>query len=481
MLRVERLRSIGEVAGGVAHDMNNLLATILAQTQVLLHGLEDPALAGPLRAIERAARDGRESVKRIQKFGVRLSEDNYMLVPLDELVAEAARMTSYRWKDEAERHGLAIELRMELGLEASARINAGEIREVLVNLILNACDAMPQGGVITLRSRAEEGWGRIEVCDTGEGMDAETLAHAFELFFTTKGAENTGLGLTISRGIVRARGPAGGAQHAGGGDDVHPLAASAAGREPAARQAPSAPEISGRLRVLIVDDNPMVRTALVGAVACLGGEAEQAADGQAAVRLVAERQFDVVLTDLGMPGMSGWQVAEEVKRLAPDTRVALLDRLGRFAGAASLRRGNTVQARGNRHAGRGAGSPRAPPGRVGGGTEPFPEPFPKRLPILGRVGSVRAAGVGPLRRRRRWGGPGRDLLPHFPPPIIPATSFRTRYIARGEDRTGVVLLCHWPCPEGNLHDLLAQRRIIRARGELGKAGCRGASAGSTTR
>jgi signal transduction histidine kinase len=324
MLTVERLRSIGEVAGGVAHDFNNLLGVILNRTQVLLEKLDDPATLESLRLIERATRDGRDTVKRIQSFVSKHSDEANVVVNLDDLVSEALQMTAYRWKNEAEREGATITTEALLGAAPLVRVNPAEIREVLVNLIINACEAMPQGGHITVRTDSEEGVGRFAVTDTGVGMDEATREHIFDLFFTTKGASNTGLGLAISQGVIQRHGGRIAVVSAPGKGTTFtvslPLTTDKTEEETDLTSTPP----TSTLQVLVVDDDPMVREALQMALDAIGYPAVGAPNGQEAVELVKEQPFDVVVTDLGMPGMSGWKVAEEVKRLSPRTQVMIL-------------------------------------------------------------------------------------------------------------------------------------------------------------
>jgi len=325
ILRVERLRSIGEVAEGVAHDFNNVLSVILSRTQMLLREEKDPDRRTNLEIVEAAARDARDTVRRIQGFAGRSDEESFMPVNLDQVVQEALAMTSYRWRDAAERDGHTIIVETMLGSAPRVRGNPAEIRQVLINMIYNACDAMPQGGRLSIRTASEAGWGRLVVADTGVGMDEDTMAQAFGLFFTTKGSGNTGLGLSISQGIVQRHGGQIEVQSKVGEGTTFTVSLPLAEQQqdkPAPPQ--SEPTPSGDLRVLVVDDDAVVLAALQEAVQTLGYQAAGAPNGAAALQMVAAQQFDLVITDLGMPGMSGWQVAEEVKRLSPGTQVIIL-------------------------------------------------------------------------------------------------------------------------------------------------------------
>ncbi len=325
MIRTERLRSVGEVAGGVAHDFNNLLGVILSRVQVLLQQCPQPETRNSLQAIEKAARDGRDTVRRIQQFVGRRSGEALVIADLDEIVRGALQFTAYRWRDQAEREELPLEMHVELGAAPLVRVNPVEIREVAVNLILNACDALPHGGFLTVRTGIAEGWARLQVTDNGVGMDEATLAQAFELFYSTKGEGNAGLGLAVSEGIVQRHGGRIEVDSAPGQGTSFTVSLPLVAEPPAQEEVrmPQTPP-GDLLRVLVVDDDPAVLSAMQEAIDALGYCALGVASGAAALDLVRQQYFDVVVTDLGMPGMSGWQVAEEVKRLSPSTQVMIL-------------------------------------------------------------------------------------------------------------------------------------------------------------
>lgn len=324
MVQIERLRAIGEVAGGVAHDFNNVLGTILGRTQVLLAQTKDEAMQESLELMQTAARLGRETVKRIQRFMGRQEEEAYVPVNLDQLVEEALDMTRYRWKDEAQREGITINTRKQLGAGPTIRANAAEVREVLINLITNACDAMPEGGTLSVATTVEEGWATVEIADSGMGMNEETREQVFDLFFTTKGSENSGLGLTISQGIIQRHGGRIELESSPGEGTVFKVCLPLTGEEEEARSEETELTTSGPLRVLIVDDDSMLLGTMQEALKILEYDAATAGDGAAAIQQVEAEHFDVVITDLGMPGMSGWQVAEEVKQISPQTYVIIL-------------------------------------------------------------------------------------------------------------------------------------------------------------
>ena len=224
LVRAERLRATGELAVGVAHDFNNLLATILGRAEVLLGQVRDPEQRESLAAIQRAARDGAATVARMREYGRPVDASAFRPVDLGALVREAVELTRPRWQDEAQRMGRTISVRSDAGGGAGpGPLALGDpvaLREVLVNLLFNAFDALPSGGVISVGTtppgappreppgapEAAAGWVELVVTDAGTGMTEDVRRRAFEPFFTTKGAGGTGLGLAMVRKVVEAHG-----------------------------------------------------------------------------------------------------------------------------------------------------------------------------------------------------------------------------------------------------------------------------------
>ncbi len=209
LLQSEKLRTLGEMASGMVHDFNNLLATILGRTQILLQKLE--GLDGPsketylknLKAMEKAAQDGSHLLSQISQFGKAKAELNLEPVQLNEVVLDSLELTRPRWKNQSEAEGINIEVKTDLRARTLIKADAPQLREVLMNLIINAIDAMPQGGSLTLRTGENDRQVWLEVQDTGTGISEEILPKIFDPFFTTKGKKGTGLGLPICLSIVR--------------------------------------------------------------------------------------------------------------------------------------------------------------------------------------------------------------------------------------------------------------------------------------
>ncbi|MBI4640379.1 MAG: HAMP domain-containing histidine kinase, partial [Candidatus Tectomicrobia bacterium] len=209
-LQIEKLKLMGEMASGVAHHMNNLLASVLGGVEILLRStdrLKPEESQKILKVIETSARDGAETVRNLQKFVHKKSPEAEAVVDLGQLVRQALDILQSRWKDEAQKQGIPLHLHLHLPESLTIRGYPHELREVFTNLIVNALDAMPAGGTLTIRSWVEDEWGCLSISDTGIGMPKELMERAFEPFFTTKGVgKGTGLGLTISAKIMKKHG-----------------------------------------------------------------------------------------------------------------------------------------------------------------------------------------------------------------------------------------------------------------------------------
>jgi signal transduction histidine kinase/CheY-like chemotaxis protein len=309
LVRTERLRALGQMAAGVAHDFNNLLTAIVGRAEILLSQASTPQILGDLSGIRQAALDGAQTVRRIQEFT--RTRESRPLVPVDVVAAvrEAVELTTPRWKNEAQAHGLAYAVHVEGGRLPPVAGRPEELREVFVNLLTNSLEAMPAGGTVTFRVRADDDEVVVEAEDTGHGMSEETRARVFEPFFTTKEPRGSGLGLSVSWGIVQRH-----------GGTIEVLSALAKGatfvvRLPVSRKPPSgdiapppAPAVRGS-RILLIDDDEVVRSTLAELLRMEQYTVIEAANGAEGLARCESQPFDLVLTDVSMPGMSGWDVA----------------------------------------------------------------------------------------------------------------------------------------------------------------------------
>ncbi len=323
LVKTERLRALGEMAAGVAHDFNNLLAVILGRAELLLRRVREPALVRDLEAVCRAAQDGADTVRRIQEFTRTRRGRAFERVDLGEVVREVLELTRPRWEVDAQRHGL----RYDFTVDGHAPPIAGrpeDLREVVANLITNAIDAMPAGGCCTVRVGHSQGWATVSVQDTGLGMEEDMRRRVFEPFFTTKGPRGTGLGLAVSWGIVTRHGGTIEVESAPGRGStfVVRLPIHAAAPEPVAAVtvAPSA-HIA---RVLLIEDEPAVQFVLAEMLRDGGYVVSVASDGAQGLAHCETDPVDLVLTDISMPGLSGWDVAARVRARFPTVPIGFV-------------------------------------------------------------------------------------------------------------------------------------------------------------
>ncbi len=334
VMQQERLRALGQMASGIAHDINNAISPVSLYTESLLE--REPNLSerarGYLTTIQRAIDDVAGTVARMREF-YRQREQQLTLtrVDLNRLAQQALELTHARWSALPQQRGVMIELQSALH-SAPVEVMAaeGEIRDALTNLIFNAVDAMPDGGVLTLRTGSEGHRSWIEVGDSGIGMDEATRRRCLEPFFTTKGERGSGLGLAMVYGTVQRHSAELEIDSEAGRGTRMRLVFAPANSSVAIAGLPSAfPVTVRRLRILLVDDDPMLIRSLEDVLSTDGHQVVAANGGQAGIDAFAaavrqRKPFDVVITDLGMPHVDGRRVAAAIKAGAPATPVIML-------------------------------------------------------------------------------------------------------------------------------------------------------------
>jgi signal transduction histidine kinase/ActR/RegA family two-component response regulator len=328
MVQTEKLKALGEMASGVAHDFNNVLAVILGNIQLLLHQLPHlpvEEIQERLRIIERSSKDGAETVRRIQEFtGVRKDRE-FLPVDLNEIAREVITVTQPRWRDQAQSKGVQIELSPHYERIPSVLGNSSELREVLTNLVFNAVDAMPRGGCLSFTTGHQGDWVEVRVSDTGTGMTEDVKRRVFDPFFTTKGVTSSGLGMSVSYGIIR--------RHGGEiliesrpGEGTTFIIRLPRGKKEASvphKEIPTVPDAE-RARILVIDDEDSVRDVLSQMLRAKGHQVVGAASGEEGIEKFEKGTFDLVLTDLGMPKISGWEVGKAIKKMNSKVPVAMI-------------------------------------------------------------------------------------------------------------------------------------------------------------
>jgi GAF domain-containing protein/CheY-like chemotaxis protein len=325
LVRSEKLRALGEMASGVAHDFNNLLAAILGRAQLLLQRVEDPTARQWLQIIERSAADGARTVRRLQEFTRIRRDQPAVAVDLNQVVRDALEITESAWRLEPPRRGIHVQVVTKLEPDLPTAIgDPSELREVMTNLILNAVDAMPRGGTLTLATARRHDKLELRITDTGVGIPEAVRSKIFDPFFTTKGPKGTGLGLSMTYGILSRHGATISVDSVEGRGTTFAMLfpAGTAAKAPAA-EAEAAPAAS-LLRCLVVDDEEAVGDVLADVLRSAGHTAEVARSAQEGLSRVNAEHFDLVFSDLSMPNMTGWELARAVQKAVPGLPVILV-------------------------------------------------------------------------------------------------------------------------------------------------------------
>ena len=327
---VEKMSALGQLASGVAHDFNNSLAGILARAELMYKNTDDPRLKQNLDLIIKSAQDGAQTVKRIQDFARQRRAHDFEEIDVDQMLADVSEITRPRWKDLAEAANIHIALKLNNRSHVIVMGDVSELRDVLVNMVFNAVSAMPQGGELTLSAHDDGGENLIiSVADSGIGMTPEVRSRVFDPFFTTKGVEGMGLGLAVSYGTIK--------RHEG---TIHVESEVGRGTNfritlPISRRAVE--NQKGQLaifrkhqpekkmtKILVIDDEDRVRRVLRDILEDGGCEVTLAAGGAEGLAIFSIDQFDAVFTDIGMPGMSGWEVVRAIREQSRELPVAVI-------------------------------------------------------------------------------------------------------------------------------------------------------------
>jgi len=343
VMQQERLLALGQMASGIAHDINNAISPVALYTESLLEHEANlsPRARGHLETIQRAIDDVARTVARMREF-YRPRETQAGLLPVDmnRVVQQVVELTRAHWSDMAQRRGIVIEMQTDLAADLPTVMAAdNEVREALTNLIFNAVDAMPHGGTLKLRTGVWEDEGpedhrgrrsvQIEVMDAGVGMDENTRRRCLEPFFTTKGERGTGLGLAMVYGTIQRHGADIEIESAVGKGTTMRLKFPIPVTPGVAAASSSVPSVVPPQRILIVDDDPLVLKSLRDALESDGHTVVIADGGQVAIDafhagLARGEPFPIVIPDLGMPYVDGRKVANAVKTVAPSTIVLML-------------------------------------------------------------------------------------------------------------------------------------------------------------
>ncbi|UCF69294.1 MAG: response regulator [Acidobacteriota bacterium] len=332
----ERIRAIGQMAAGIAHDLNNALSVILGRAEFGLKRIDDSepdlsAVRRDLLTIRQVSLEGADTIKRIQEYARARGELHDQAVDMHAVVLEAVEAQRSNWEAAAEVGGPQIDVQFEFGDVPPVAGDAHELTQVVDNLILNSLEAMPRGGQLTFRTSRQGADVLLDVSDTGIGMSAETQQHLFEPFFTTK-PTGRGLGTSVVYGIIaRHRGEITVQSQEGHGttfrvrlpgiDSESSVSVADSNQRPVQAQGQPMPTDAS---VLLVEDDPAVRSTYAELLASQGFQVFEFSNGAEALDGLPSCGLDLVVTDLSMPGMSGVELTRAIKRRHPAVPVILL-------------------------------------------------------------------------------------------------------------------------------------------------------------
>nr|MBA3515486.1 response regulator [Pyrinomonadaceae bacterium] len=325
----EKMAALGELSFGVAHNVNNTLTGILGRAQLLRRTVDPAKMAAGIDLIIKSADDGAQIIRRIQDFARKAPSREFEPVSVADLLKDVSEMTRARW--ESRPASTAINFVLFADSQVSVMGDPVELREVLVNIIYNAVDAMPTGGEIRLGAQEVDDRIILKITDTGMGMKPEVKSRLFDPFFTTKGKAGTGMGLAVSFGIIRRHDGSIEVKSQPGRGTTFLITlpkASNAQTKGSATVSPAAasPAAGDRVRVLVVDDEAVVREVLTEALEQEGCEVMAAESGEKALKLYDEYkgEFDLVFTDIGMTEMSGWELITAVRKRSQTIPLAIV-------------------------------------------------------------------------------------------------------------------------------------------------------------
>jgi signal transduction histidine kinase/CheY-like chemotaxis protein len=378
LVQSEKTRALGAIAGGIAHEFNNLLAIILGKTQLALERTESGDVRGDLAVIEETAWRAADTVRRLQAFALPRADGGMLAVDVNALIGDVVTATRALCKDEADARravashvtskdeadariaatspaidqdeaaarvaatahsidkdgtadadsrGVEVDVVSDLAESAVVQGSLLELQEAITSLIRNALDAMPRGGRLSIATRSRDERVEISVADTGEGISDDIRTRIFDPFFTTRSPERAGLGLSVVHGIVGRHGGRVDVQSEPGRGATVTLVLPAARGEAVGRRrtvTASPPAAVSAGRILVIEDEEQLRQLLVDALHGAGHAADGAADGAQGLARFRERPYDVVITDLSMPESSGLEVTHVVKTINPGTPVIMI-------------------------------------------------------------------------------------------------------------------------------------------------------------
>ncbi|GAB4318227.1 MAG: hypothetical protein Kow0074_07290 [Candidatus Zixiibacteriota bacterium] len=319
---------MGEMASGVFHDFNNVLGAIVGRVQLVAYRVEDEDLKRSLSQIERIALQGAETVKRLQEFSRLHQQQQAGPCDLNRVIDDALEVTRHRWESQSQKRGISYQIDKRFGQDVVVSGRHAQLVDAVANLIRNALDAMDQGGRLSFETTRSGGVCRLSVRDEGRGMTPDEVEQVFTPFFTTKGSDGTGLGMTVVQDIIKS--------HKGAiAIESKPGVGTAFRIElPVFKESGKSGRDTGdhkkvdTLNLLVVDDDHIILDVVTESLEDAGHHVDSFSHGSDAINALEKNEYNVVVTDLGMPDVTGWEVARAAKMHHPQIPVVVISGWG---------------------------------------------------------------------------------------------------------------------------------------------------------
>ncbi|WP_027308775.1 ATP-binding protein [Caloramator sp. ALD01] len=314
LIQSRKMQALGELTGGIAHEFNNILTPILGYIQILKNNIDDPILNRYIELIEESAKDGAKIVKRIQEFSKPKHKEKE-LCDINRIIIQSVEITKPKWTYESQISKKSIEVKLDLKAKGFVEGTATELREVFVNIISNAIDAMPNGGFLHIESFNKKGNIVVKIKDTGVGMTEEVKEKIFEPFFTTKNERGNGLGLSIVYSIIKEmNGHIDVSSQVNEGTEFE-IKLPAKGAGLSREHLNESCEEKQIYKILVIDDQEPVAEAVSEMLKSLGHDSVYVVDDEEALKLIEKYDFDAVMCDLAMPNCTGAELSEKIKKM----------------------------------------------------------------------------------------------------------------------------------------------------------------------
>ncbi|MGR3302268.1 MAG: ATP-binding protein [Candidatus Scalindua sp.] len=323
----EKLRAMGLMASGVAHDFNNMLAIIFGNIDLIEVEDNKDMILKRLAIIKKAAVDSANIIKRLQKFTKTNSEDTqFQPVKFNDLVREAIEITTPMWKDAQQGKGISVEVVENFSEEELiVHANDTDLRESIINLIFNSVDAMPQGGRINIVTYLKEQNIYLEISDNGIGMTEETKRRIFDPFFTTKGVSHSGLGMSMVYGVIKRHNGSIDIETKPGKGTSFTIVLPKGNEIIEKEDKKSSPVVEmEKANIMIIDDEPLIGVLLSEILSKQGHQTCVFDSGRSGIEAFKNGDYEILITDLGMPGMSGWEVINTVRQIKPGVVIGII-------------------------------------------------------------------------------------------------------------------------------------------------------------